>query len=379
MNNRSVKSVLLLIAAIFVLSSVFGYRAFAQAVTRVDTDASCTASCHTDFAKKKHIHPVAESGDTCASMCHEPIEAGRHAFKPLPDDKTEVCRMCHDQPVAAHQHQPAQAGMCTFCHNPHQSDNAKLLNEPVPELCFNCHDDANFKGKDKVVHGPVAAGKCLGCHAPHSAANERLLDKVAPELCFGCHAAQLQDAQGRTLPAIKSLFDDKEAKLHPPFAAGECSFCHQPHASGSVRLLAESYPADFYAGFSEKTYGLCFTCHSSATFEAPRTLTETNFRNGNLNLHHRHVNREKGRTCAACHSPHGSRQPKLIHPTFQFGARVLPLKYEKTETGGSCAAACHAPISYDRCDPAEPNLRTTPRTGRDATPEELKQACEKQK
>jgi predicted CXXCH cytochrome family protein len=377
MNNRSARSLLFLITAILFLSTVFAYRAFAQADIRIDPAASCTASCHTDFAKKKHIHPPAESGNDCASMCHEPVKEGKHAFKPMPANKTEVCTMCHAQPVAAHQHPPAQAGLCTTCHNPHQSDHARLLRKPVPELCFTCHEPAKFKGK--VVHGPVAEGNCVGCHAPHSAKNKPLLDKTSPELCFGCHAAQLKDAQGRMLPAIKSLFDDKEATLHPPFAAGECSFCHQPHTSEQVRLLAEAYPADFYASFSEKSYGLCFTCHSSSIFEAPRTLAETNFRNGNLNLHYRHVNRDKGRTCSACHSPHGSRQPKLINPVFQFGGKVLPLKYEKTETGGSCAGACHVPVNYDRCDPAEVNLRTTPRTGRDATPEELKKSCEKQK
>ena len=109
----------------------------------------------------------------------------------------------------------------------------------------------------------------------------------------------------------------------------------------------------------------------------PRTLADTEFRNGNLNLHYRHVNRPKGRTCTACHTPHGSRQKKLIREAFGFGDRTLPIQYEKTETGGTCATACHGPVSYDRCEPAENGLLTTPREGKDATTEELRKSCGK--
>ena len=378
MNKRSVLSTLFLVAAMLVPSYVFVNRASAQTSIQIDTAASCTGACHTDFFKKKHIHPAASKGTTCVK-CHKPAEPNKHAFKPIPANKSELCYTCHDEDDAAKKqvHKPVQAGSCTKCHDPHQSDQAKLLKKLPPQLCFGCHDEDEFKGK--VVHGPAAEGKCLSCHHPHASENERLLVNKAPELCFSCHAAQLKDAQGHMLPATKSLFEDKEAILHPPFSGGKCSLCHQPHASESGRLLNKPYPADFYARYTKDTYGVCFTCHSSKKFEEPRTLSETQFRNGNLNLHHRHVNRDKGRSCGACHSPHGSRQPRLIHQTFPFGAKLLGLKYEKTETGGTCSTACHAPIRYDRCEPEDIALKTTPRTGRDATPEELKQVCEKKK
>lgn len=423
MNHRIALSLLSFATAILLLSTAFAYRAFAQAEIRIDSGVSCTAACHTDLAKKKkQVHPVAASGTNCATMCHQPLEKGRHTFKPMPANKTELCTMCHQQPAGKHQHMPVKAGLCTTCHDPHQSDHGMLLrkpagelclmchedraskahkhmpvqvglcttchsphqsdhggllNKPSPELCYQCHQPARFKGK--VVHGPVAEGKCLDCHAPHSAEKKKLLDKTPPELCLGCHSAQLKDAQGRMLPSTKNLLDDKEATLHPPFAGGQCSFCHQPHASESARLTSKGYPADFYAAYAKDDYGLCFTCHSSKTFEEPRTLAETQFRNGNLNLHHRHVNRDKGRSCGACHSPHGSRQPKLIQQNFQFGKRILPLKFEKTDTGGSCTTACHAPIKYDRCEPEPITMRTTPRQGEDASQQELKPGCEQKK
>ena len=378
MNKRSVLSPLFLLAAILVTSFAFVYRASAQASIPIDTTASCTGACHADFFKKKHIHPGASKGTSCVK-CHKPVEPNKHTFKPTPSNKSEQCYTCHDEDEFKGKvaHKPVQAGTCTKCHDPHQSDHAKLLKKPSPQLCFGCHDEDEFKGK--VVHGPAAEGKCSSCHRPHVSENKRLLASTTPELCFGCHSAQLKDAQGRTLPATKSLFDNKEATLHPPFAKGQCSLCHKPHAAESARLVAKGYPAGFYAGFSKDAYGLCFTCHESEAFEKPRTLSDTGFRNGNLNLHYRHVNRDKGRSCGACHSPHGSTQPRLIHPSFQFGEKLLALKYEKTETGGSCTTACHAPIRYDRCKPEEIALQTTPRAGSDATPEELMQACEKKK
>ncbi len=378
MNKRSVFSTVFLAAVVLIASFVFVFRASAQTTIQIDTTASCTGSCHTDFFKKKHIHPGASKGTTCVK-CHKPAEPNKHAFKPAPANKSEQCYSCHDEDEfkSAVVHKPVQAGSCTKCHDPHQSDEAKLLRKPAPQLCFGCHDEDEFKGK--VVHGPAAEGKCLGCHRPHASENKRLLASKTPELCFTCHAAQLKDAQGRMLPATKTLFENKEAALHPPFAKGQCSFCHRPHASESGRLLAKSYPGHFYSGFGKDTYGLCFSCHDSEAFEQPRTLEDTGFRNGNLNLHHRHVNRDKGRSCGACHSPHGSTQPRLIHPNFQFGEKLLALKYEKTETGGSCTTACHAPIRYDRCKPEDIALQTTPRLGSDATAEELQRACDKKK
>jgi len=390
---------------------------------KIDTEASCTASCHQDYGKQKHIHPAAATGQNC-KFCHKPAAADKHAFKPQPDNISDICFECHDEqaPSKKVRHMPFESGMCTSCHDPHQSDQAKLLKSPLPQLCQTCHGEDMFKGK--VVHGPVATGKCLDCHHPHQEENPRMLRKEPPELCFDCHNKVQKDAQGITLPATKQWLDakakadkakddakakadkakddakaktdkprddkankakdDAKAKvpdiyLHPPFEAGLCTTCHKPHATDSRRLLAAPYPLAFYATYAEATYGLCFTCHDSQAFKEPRTLTDTGFRSGNLNLHYRHVNRDKGRYCGACHSPHGSTQPKLINTSMHFGTRTLGMKYEKTETGGTCAPACHSSIDYDRCETGIYTMKTTPRKGKDATPGELQAACGKEK
>lgn len=362
------------VALFLLLGALAGARA--EAPAQIDPAASCTDACHTDFSRKKHLHPPASKGTTCVK-CHKPAEPGKHAFKPIAANKSELCYTCHDEEDEAKKklHKPVKAGSCTKCHDPHQSDQPKLLRKATPQLCFGCHDEDDFKGKS--VHGPAAAGKCLDCHHPHAAENPGLLAKKPPDLCLGCHAAQLKDLRGRTLASIKSQLDDKDAVKHPPFAQGKCGSCHLPHASTTRRLLAEAFPEDFYATYSADGYKLCFSCHSAKSFDSPRTLDQTGFRNGNLNLHFRHVNRDKGRTCTACHSTHVSRQPKLIHSSFQFGDKALGLKFEKTETGGSCETACHAPIKYDRCKPEVITMRTTPRPGEEASEDALKAACVK--
>jgi len=288
--------------------------------------------CHGELNEKKTIHPATEGGAACAGSCHKQDNPARHQFTALPQPIGQLCLECHDDPVAGqHRHKPAADGECIICHNPHQSEQAKLLREAIPDLCFTCH------------------------------------------------GAQLKDSQGIDLPPTKRLFDDSQAQLHPPFAEGDCLACHRPHASDNIRLLVAAYPSGFYQNYSETAYALCLSCHDAEAFTAPRTLTATAFRNGNLNLHVRHVNKEKGRGCRACHSPHGSRQPHLIVASFRFGERTLGFSYETTDNGGSCAPGCHVKVVYDRLAPINNLLRATPRAGKDASVEELRSQSGAQK
>lgn len=331
-------------------------------------------SCHAKLAKKKYIHPATDNGDGCTD-CHQQKDAAVHKFAPLPDPIVSLCLGCHDDPVAkAHKHPPAAEGDCTYCHDPHQSDQAKLLTAPIGDLCLQCHDAGNYSGeveKGQTVHGPAKNGKCVVCHNPHSAKQDKLLRLPVPDLCWKCHAKPQKDAKGVKLRPLKRLFEDESAHLHPPFAAGDCLDCHQPHASNNIRLLVAKYPVGFYQNYSEDAYALCLNCHDADKFNKPRTLTATNFRNGNLNLHYRHVNKKKGRNCLACHDPHGSRQAHMIVPAFRFGIRELTVNYEATATGGSCAPPCHVKAYYDRRQPANNRFRTTPRVGKAATAKEL--------
>ncbi len=278
----------------------------------IPAGASClTADCHTEQAKKKYIHSPARKAQTC-HHCHVQPEAQVHRFN-LVAKGGDLCHTCHKQHEKGRvQHPPVVNGMCTTCHDPHQSDHkAQLKRKPGADLCLTCHT---------------------------------------------------REGSGDT------------GSAHPPYAAGMCITCHNPHASDTVSLLKGAYPDGMYAPYSPDAY-FCFQCHDADAFAEPRTLDATLFRNGNLNLHFRHVNRDKGRSCRACHHHHASTRTALIRERMPFGNTELTIRrFQKTETGGSCASPCHRLAAYDRLNPAPVVMKVTPRQGKDATLEELQQA-----
>lgn len=67
-----------------------------------------------------------------------------------------------------------------------------LLRYRVDRLCFRCHTSLDLSAraelKDAWVHGPFQAGVCLGCHDPHQSENPRLLVAYPwSALCSRCH------------------------------------------------------------------------------------------------------------------------------------------------------------------------------------------------
>ena len=247
--------------------------------------------------------------------------------------------------------------------------------ESAENRCVPREARNTFQGA--VVHAPVAEGRCMECHGPHQT-TRRLLRETPPELCIGCHVKPYVDEDGRERPAIKALFEAAErplseggVNLHRPVADGNCLCCHDPHASSNPRLLSASHITGGYVTYDSSLY-FCLNCHSERAFEEPRTLDATNFRNGNLNLHYRHVNRVKGRPCVICHEYHASTYDALIRKEIPFGVRSITItRFERTETGGTCAPTCHTLAAYDRIEPGLNPIRVTPREGQDASPQEL--------
>ena len=113
--------------------------------------------------------------------------------------------------------------VCVACHDPHQSDHPKRLKDwPPMNVCFGCHDKPlqtptgpvmNMKQwveahpQNELRHGPVREGMCIACHEPHGTDNWRILKGSFPPefyapfrpeetygLCFGCHDRRLLDA-----------------------------------------------------------------------------------------------------------------------------------------------------------------------------------------
>jgi len=236
---------------------------------------------------------------------------------------------------------PALLAGCTSCHNPHGAPYKKLLSAEGEKLCAQCHPQIAEKvEKAKVVHGPIKTEKgCASCHSPHAGDNEKLLLKKGKDLCIDCH---------------KNIITKNMTTLHGPINDGTCTPCHDPHGSQYKKLLAKEFPAGEYTPYTDKEYGLCFSCHNRDLLRFPDTSFATGFRDGERNLHYLHVNKkDKGRSCTFCHNIHGSANPKLIAESVPFGKWKLPLNFVKTETGGSCAPGCHKQYNYDREAPGK--------------------------
>ena len=317
-------------------------------------------SCHDKVPfTKKRIHGPVVTG-TCGT-CHDPH---RSNFKDLQTGKTnEVCLGCHEDikkslTGSPFIHSPIQVSSCVACHDPHSSDLLYLAKKKMPDLCFECHKTLQDQlSKVKNLHRPLTLARgCGSCHAPHTSNVKKLLNAEEKELCLSCHG----DA---SLAPLKNIREELKGKknLHGPIALGRCTGCHDPHGSNTIRLLKGEYPATFYAPYTKGVYDFCLRCHEKNLLRYPDTTVYTKFRNGNRNLHYVHVvDTRKGRTCRVCHEPHASDGPKLTSSEgARFGAWKIPFRLKLTETGGSCAAACHPAIGYDRAKP-EVYLHTEP-------------------
>jgi predicted CXXCH cytochrome family protein len=127
-------------------------------------------------------------------------------------------------------HQPVENGECTSCHNPHQSDNKKLVAKAGAKLCYECHDDLQQAiAKAPFKHDPAGNGECAACHNPHQSGEAALLLKDGRQLCFECHEEKDMDKVG----------------AHAQTSGQACASCHDPHGGKDKYLLkpASAKPA----------------------------------------------------------------------------------------------------------------------------------------
>jgi DmsE family decaheme c-type cytochrome len=148
-------------------------------------------------------------------------------------------------------------------------ESAKAVNE----RCLECHasgkDHANFS---RSAHSENNLS-CLTCHSPHEGmTNQFLLIKAQPELCYTCHLK------------MKAQFN---MPFHHRVEEGlvQCADCHNPHGGFIGKQLRSAAARDT----------VCFACHVD--------------KQGPFVFEHPVI---KAEGCEACHSPHGSPNPRLL-------------------------------------------------------------------
>lgn len=274
--------------AVFFVSAMISSLIGLTALSAYGDEVDCLM-CHEELTKKKVVHPAVQMG---CPTCHSAIDAtdiphkkSNKITKGLASEVPELCFGCHENKMFEGKdvHPPVLGGMCLSCHNPHSTDSPKLLVSEVPSLCFTCHDKNKFE--DKKIHPPVKDGMCLMCHFPHKSDNEKLLQLEVPDLCFNCHD--------------KAEFTKKN--VHPPVEAGMCLDCHNPHASKNASLTVKAITA------------LCTSCHT-----VPEIKNGIHIVRGMSSAGHPVSGKsdpkrpDKKFTCASCHQPHSSDYKKIM-------------------------------------------------------------------
>jgi predicted CXXCH cytochrome family protein len=306
--------------------------------------------CHKkDQFKGSFVHGPFAAG-ACIT-CHDPH--GGNVPGMLRIAGKQMCLKCHKDLSSRFANakflHKAAATECTNCHSPHLSEQRYLLTSAAPGLCGKCHEKVARDQQTAVTkHSPTTEDSaCMNCHDPHLAQESRLLLADGLDICLKCHDKKVK-AENQEFADMKQLLAANPYR-HGPIQNRDCSACHNPHGSPYFRLLTKQYPQGFYSPFFASNYDLCFRCHDAALATDERTARATEFRDGDRNLHFVHVNKAShGRTCRSCHEDHASTTPEYIGATVLFGTWKLPIQFEKTKNGGSCAPGCHAVEKYDR-------------------------------
>jgi DmsE family decaheme c-type cytochrome len=234
---------------------------------------SC-AECHTDIAAffsvtahRKTLGEKREADLQGCEACHGP--AGKHlefyqtAQRLIKEGKDEEAGKMY-----ADEARSAAARMRSF---------GSLSPAAAAAVCLKCHEGTegktgerfNFRRSEHFRHGV----SCLDCHSSHSPKRtEFLLRAAEPEGCYQCHAEQ------------KTSF---ARPFHHKIPEGgmKCSDCHNQHGTFTPKQLRTWASGDIN----------CVKCHTDKA--------------GPFVYEHAPIKIEG---CQACHTPHGSTNPRLL-------------------------------------------------------------------
>ncbi len=283
-------------------------------VTRVKlittTSYKLCLSCHSDKDAtqiKGHVHEPAVRD---CLVCHDPhvSENKNELLKATAGDrKDNLCLSCHTEGLnvaeKGSRHAALDAG-CETCHTTHKTgaeptlENRFHLAKAAPALCVDCHDPQDAALQKAHHDQPFGATNCLECHDPHQSAAPKLMAKFlhapfADKNCELCHAPAKDGKVVLTQDgkALCVTCHDEQAKLietakvQHPGAAGDCTDCHNPHASAEPGLPKTD------------AVSICLSCHSEQADEMKKAhLHQPAFVQG----------------CATCHEGHGGNNDHLL-------------------------------------------------------------------
>jgi DmsE family decaheme c-type cytochrome len=187
-----------------------------------DVGETCT-TCHVRTEHANWDGGKHNSRNITCTTCHSVHEAKSEKAQLKKLSVQETCVQCHRKEVnKVHKssHMPVREGKmeCTTCHNPHGSQNVKMLREgnSITEACASCHSEK--RGPFLFEHA-VGRENCVTCHDPHGSNNERMLVAKLPMLCQRCHIHSRHPA---------TIYDVTQVNARSNRVVGRaCVNCHQ--------------------------------------------------------------------------------------------------------------------------------------------------------
>lgn len=160
---------------------------------------------------------------------------------------------------------------CTTCHEGLPSADGGATMTADCAVCHKEHTLADY------THGPVEMKECSTCHAWSAEKKAVVVESGVPATCATCHADQAAAA---------------DTAAAPHAVASECTTCHSPHSSDRKHLLKDDVDR------------LCSSCHEGFTLNHPVGRHPVRF--STIAATGEEI------SCASCHNPHGSANPKLL-------------------------------------------------------------------
>ncbi|MCB2156307.1 cytochrome c3 family protein [bacterium] len=327
-----------------------------HALSREETMADTCGRCHESVSYgKEFMHDPIMKGE--CTNCHRPHASRFPMLLDIVGD--DLCLACHkdfgkDMQQIKFRHEALDEG-CEACHDVHASNYPSGLSLSIADGCLQCHEDVRESTLADVKHPSVVDERaCLSCHTAHGGDLDALMRDEPVRVCMDCHDEKIEKDGVELMTAMVRINDPSRFK-HTPVAEGECGGCHTIHGGDQVALLQSAYSTDFHQQFSPENYDLCFECHDERLVQEENVGDLTGFRNGERNLHFVHVaeGEDFARNCRVCHGVHTSTYPMLIRDKVPYGNWMMPIRFEKTETGGTCMTGCHTDYAYDREHPVD--------------------------
>ncbi|RKZ14654.1 hypothetical protein DRQ53_11015 [bacterium] len=182
-----------------------------------------------------------------------------------------------------------------------------------PDVCYLCHESVQDQQEAPHVHTAFAEGNCSNCHNPHASKHAALLAGEERDICLSCHA-----------PIAEAL---TRSTSHSPVERGECTACHDPHASQNSGQL--------HLPLIEQ----CTECHAVIADWLKRPMVHEPVASGD---------------CETCHDPHGSEFAALLPGQIVETCRscheadaAMNAAHGSPALAESDCTACHDPHSSD--------------------------------